>query len=61
MIVSAHKKRNLYVLKNKDNFYWLSTMATNRQDCWGHAYNYGSKAELRKEGYKCVRVRLEEK
>lgn len=59
MSVSCRKDQNLYVL-SRDNFWWLTTLSTNRADCWRSVEKLASKSELQRAGYKCVRVRLEE-
>lgn len=60
--VSAQKNKTLYVLAS-ENHYWLSTLATNRVECWAAAKPYcrteNWKKELRDDGYTCVAVRIE--
>lgn len=60
MTVSARKNQNLYVLA-KDHFYWLTTLSTNRRDCWSSVAKYADKRTLQQKGYMCIRVRLEGK
>jgi hypothetical protein len=69
MTVAGNTDRNYYVLAfdhpNGGTFYWLSTLATNRHDSWKVAYRYvrdhaaAPKPQLKREGYRCVRVRIE--
>ena len=59
MAVSCQKDQNLYVL-TRDSFWWLTTLATNRQACWQSVSRFATKKKLQSDGYKCVRVRLEE-
>lgn len=59
---SARKEKSLYVLATGEH-YWLSTLSTNRSECWGHAKQYcrnpdDYKNELKRDGYKCVKVRV---
>jgi hypothetical protein len=63
MIISARKDKALYLLAN-DKIYWLATLSTNRADVYAYAKKYcktaNYKAELKKDGYKMVRVYLKE-
>lgn len=58
MSVSCRRDQNLYVL-SRDSFWWLTTLSTNRRECWESVKKLATKAELQSKGYKCVRVRLE--
>lgn len=62
--VSAHRGQNLYVLALPSGHYWLETLSTNRAACYRYAKPYcrnpdDYKRELKKEGYRCIRVRIE--
>jgi hypothetical protein len=58
---SAQKGKTLYVMETEGH-YWLSSLATNRQECWAHAMKYcrtdNPKKELKADGYRCVAVKV---
>jgi hypothetical protein len=61
--VSIPTDKHLYVLKTNDH-YWLTTLATNKNDCFALAKPYCKtddiKTELKKDGFECVKIRLVE-
>lgn len=56
----------VYILKNeRENYYWLATVATNRRESWLAARPYckdkeNFKKELQREGYRCAILCLTE-
>jgi hypothetical protein len=60
--VSAHKDKALYVLVGEHGHYWLTTLSTNRADCYKAAKpgcrTENHRKELREEGFRCVRVKI---
>jgi hypothetical protein len=61
--VSAGTSDSLYVLQIGEH-YWLTTLATNRHDCYLAAKKFcltdDYKKELKSQGYRCVKVRVVE-
>jgi hypothetical protein len=62
--VSAHKDKTMYVLIGEYGHWWLSTLATNRHDCYaaakGGCRTADYKKELKADGFRCVAVKLKE-
>jgi hypothetical protein len=66
MTISAPKNKTLYVMAGEKHF-WLSTLSTNRADCYKEALKYCKGAtdaekrkDLKRDGYKCVAVSISE-
>lgn len=59
MAVFTRENKHLYCLRNKHGF-WLTTLATNRQECWHRGCVFGTKEEIKREGYTCVPVVITE-
>lgn len=59
MSITAVTGQNLYVLTNGKH-YWLTTIATNRRDCWLAAKRFCRevdwRAELKRNNWRCVRL-----